>query len=399
MGRKKKEGEEPKKPRRRDYGTGSISLLKDGRYRGSYYHEGRRHYVYTEKGANRSECQRLLQAAILKAERGELVAAEKITVAQYMQEWLKHRADYRTNTYVQREQAVRLYITPSIGQYLLQKLTLRHVQKYLAALRDANLGPGTVRIYMGVLHTALNDAVEAELIARNPATKIKLPPVKKKEQIVLDIDQANRFLHELEGHWLSPIITLALATAMRKAELLALRWSDINFKSGSLQIRHNFAYVSGQHAKDGQRFVEGAPKTEMSERKIVLPAFVLDVLKEHRLEQKKQRMASNEPWIDKDLVFCKSNGHFLSPGTLDSAFSTARDRAGLPPINFHGLRHSAASILLAMGVPPKVVQEILGHSSITMTMDLYGHVFPSQQEEAASKMHNAFSFGDKKEAK
>jgi integrase len=390
MPRKKTEGEKQKP--RRDYGSGSISKRADGRWQGSFYHKGKRHYVYGDVGGTRNQLAQKLKAEIAKAERGELIEPDKITVQQWMEEWLEKRIDYSVNSYVQRELAIRRYIAPSIGSILLQKLTGRDVQqKFVAYMRD-RLEASTMHLYMAILNAAMEDAIKAGIILSNPADHVTLPKRERKKKFVLDVDQANQFLTELDYHrWLKPIVMLTLATALRKTELLSLRWSDVDWKKSTLSINHNFAYVSGRHKKNGQRFVEGPPKSQASQRTIVLPAFIIEMLQEHQVKQHEKRSQAGVEWIDRDLIFPGKKGDFMPPYTLDKAFMQARERAGLPDLQFHGLRHSAASILLSMGVPPKVVQEILGHSSISQTMDLYGHVFPAQKVDAARMLNEAFT--------
>lgn len=383
---KKGTKEEKKKPRR-DYGEGSLTRRKDGRWQGSYYHEGGRRYVYGEVGGTRLEALQILKAAIARAERGDLVPVEKLTVVEYMWEWLQGRPDYRANTRVGIDSIIKNHIVSScIGNIQVQTLTGRHVQAWVTELRNKKLKPSSIHRFFAMLHTALQDGVKLRVISSNPAQGIALPQTTKKtEQVVLDQEQANLFLKTLEGHgWLRPIIVLALTTGMRKSELLALRWSDIDMKNGSLFVRHNIAMVAHVGV------VEGPPKTKASERKIQLPLFALDMLKSHKIEQKVKKLAAGPTWQDHDLVFSWDSGYFIYTKTLDQAFKTAVQKAGVPRVTFHGLRHSAATLLLSMGVPPKVVQEILGHSSILMTMDLYGHVLPHQQLDAANRMNTAF---------
>jgi integrase len=171
---------------------------------------------------------------------------------------------------------------------------------------------------------------------------------------------------------------------MRKGEILGLRWQDIDLQKGELQIRRTLGYFA-HHG-----FVEGEPKTEKSKRKITLPQFVLDALKRHRTLQLERRLQAGSTWIDKDLVFSSKDGDFIVPHTLNNHFNRLLEEIGLPHIRFHDLRHSAATLLLSMGVPAKVVQEILGHSNFRTTMDRYSHVLPTMQKEAMDKMDDMF---------
>ena len=179
-------------------------------------------------------------------------------------------------------------------------------------------------------------------------------------------------------------MTLALTTGMRRGELLALQWKDINWKDGSLHIRRTVNRYSGQG------FVVSEPKTAKSRRKIMLPGFVLDLLREHRAHQLATRLKAGSAWQDHDLVFCNGIGNFSHPNHLGVDFQRLLKQAGLPHIRFHDLRHSAATILLTMGVNAKVVQELLGHSHINMTLGTYSHVLPGMHKEAMEKMNELF---------
>jgi integrase len=171
---------------------------------------------------------------------------------------------------------------------------------------------------------------------------------------------------------------------MRHGELTGLQWSDIHFEEGSLSVHRTVNWL-GRY-----KYVEREPKTEQSRRKIVLPAFVLQLLKEHRARQKEIRLKAGSSWQDRNLVFCNRRGGFLFPDRLLQKFYRVLEDAGLPRMRFHDLRHSAATILLSMGVNIKVVQEILGHSQVSLTLRKYGHVLPTMQQEAMNKMDELF---------
>ena len=171
-------------------------------------------------------------------------------------------------------------------------------------------------------------------------------------------------------------------------EILALRWPDIDLQKGTLQIRRTVNY------RGRSRFIEGEPKTEKSKRKIVLPQFVVETLKRHRMTQLEMRLQAGAAWVDNDLVFSNKRGGFIVPMTLSNHFFQLLEEAGLPHIRFHDLRHSAATLLLSMGVPANVVQELLGHSHISITLGVYGHVLPSMQQGAMEKLSGLFEMQD-----
>ena len=174
---------------------------------------------------------------------------------------------------------------------------------------------------------------------------------------------------------------------MRRGELLALRWSDIDFDRRRLLVLHSVDFLAGYG------YVEGKPKTAAGRRVISLPAFLLEMLKHHQVQQLALRKASDH-WEDHDLVFPNLRGGYLHPNHLGEKFRRLLMEAGLPHIHFHDLRHSAASILLCMGVNVKVIQELLGHSDISITLRTYSHLLPSMQQEVMQTWNDVFGEGD-----
>jgi len=235
-----------------------------------------------------------------------------------------------------------------------------------------------------VLHKALNHAVRVDLVARNVCDQVELPREEQHEVLPLRPEQAQQLLQKVREHRLDALLTLALTTGMRIGEILGLRWQDIDLKVGFLQVRRTVGY----YAKYG--FVIGEPKTAKSRRMIILPDFVVEKLKAHRTLQLEIRLQAGSTWVDNDLVFCNKRGGFVSRQTIVYQFNKVLKDVGFPHMRFHDLRHSAATLLLSMGVNLKVVQEILGHSTISVTANIYSHTLPSMQKEAMSKMGDLF---------
>jgi integrase len=201
-------------------------------------------------------------------------------------------------------------------------------------------------------------------------------------------EQVQQLLAAARGHRLEALFILALASGLRRGELIGLKWQDINFLTGTLQVRRILTRVPSK--LPGKGYVEAEPKAEKGRRSILLPPFVIEALKQHRAKQLESKLKAGSAWQDHDYVFCTSIGTHLNPtrDILDQLKASLK-KAGLPDIRFHDLRHSSATMLLGMGVHPKIVQEILGHSQISMTMDTYSHVLPTMQREAMSKMNDA----------
>jgi integrase len=205
---------------------------------------------------------------------------------------------------------------------------------------------------------------------------VQLPRSEDKERVVLNLEQADQLLKATSNQWLKVALAVAITTGLRRGEIVSLKWSDLDLERRHLQVRRNLVEIRGSG------LLEKGPKTATSRRKITLPFFVVELLKEYKANQEKTRQAAGGDWIEKNLVFCAENGDYLKPHRLSRAFKRSLDTANLPYMRLHDLRHSAFTILLAMGVPAKVVQEIAGHSHISTTLGTYGHVIPGMHEDA-----------------
>jgi integrase len=276
------------------------------------------------------------------------------------------------------------HILPALGHVPLHKLTAQKVQSFYTSKRQKGLSPSSLHAIHKVLHSALDMAVRWNLVTRNVCDAVSLPGETARQVEPLNPEQAQHLLAVVKGHELETLITLALTTGMRHGELTGLQWSDINFDEWHLSVRHTVSRLGRYN------YVKGEPKTQQSRRKIIIPAFVLDLLKEHRLHQKEARLKAGASWQENNLVFCNRHGGFLHPDVLRQRFYKVLAQAGLPRMRLHDLRHSAATILLSMGVNVKVVQEILGHSQVSMTLRKYAHVLPVMQQEAMNKMDALF---------
>ena len=368
------------KTKRRKHGEGSVYRRKDGRYSGYIVLENhKRKYFY---GKSEQEVVKQVRAALYEQEQGTLATGPQQTVKQFLEYWLEdvYKAKVRLVTYENHRMMIYKHLLPTLGHIRLQKLTVQHVESLCAKKRNEGLSTGTVRHIHAVLHKALAYAKRIKLVGSNVCDDVELSGYERHEAQLLTPEQAQMLLQKVREHHLEALLTLALATGMRRGEILGLRWQDIDLEKGSLQVRRTLIYLAYYG------FKEGEPKTETSRRKIVLPLFVVEALKRHRAAQLEARLKAGAAWIDRDLVFGNRRGDYLMPTTLVKQFSLLLKDVGLPRMRFHDLRHSAATLLLSMGVPMKVVQELLEHSSFSTTADVYSHVLPSMQREAMEKM-------------
>jgi integrase len=279
-----------------------------------------------------------------------------------------------------------LHLVPRLGNIPLQKLTAQHLEKLYLEKVEEGLSATTVAAIHTMLHTALEKAVRLGLVSRNVCDLVSPPRKVQKEIKPLSPQQVLQLLEAAKGHPQETLFILALATGMRRGELLGLKWQDIDFTKGVLQVRRALTRMP-----TGLGYKETEPKTRTSRRSIVLISFALEALKKQRARQLEMKSRAREAWQDHDYVFCTPIGTHLSPGhDVLVQLKILLKKAGLPPIRFHDLRHSTATLLLSKGVHPKVVQEILGHSEISMTMDTYSHVLPTMQKNAMNELNDIF---------
>src|SRR5579883_2315724 len=370
---------------KRGNGEGSVYQRKDdGKWVASLtLDNGKRKVFY---GKTKKEVTDKLIKARSEQQQGMLITAPTQLLKDYLEHWIEEvqRPTIRLSSYVKYRKVLNAYILPELGHIQLQKLTPQRVQMLYAKKLKDGLSPKTVNAIHGVLHKALDNAVKWSLVALNVFDAVSPPRVPLTEKRVLTVEQARMLLNSVREQRLEVLLTLALTTGMRRGEILALRWSDVNLREGSLQVRRTVDYIPHYG------YVETEPKTARGRRTIMLAPFVVEMLRTHHMAQMEARDKANGQWIDRDLVFSGLHGDYFNPAFLLKVFKHVLIDAGLPPMRFHDLRHSAATILLSMKIHPKIVQEVLGHSTINMTLDTYSHVLPTMQRDVIEKWNQAF---------
>ncbi len=348
---------------------------------------GRRKKFYFEK---KQDAVKKKNEALRELEQGTLATGTQRKLGEYLESWIEnvHKNNIRISTYVKYKKLIK-YIVADLGEVWLQKLTPEQVQQFYAKKRKDGLSSKTVHEIHGVLHLALKHAVRWNYVSRNVCDLLDSPRVVSRRGTPLTLDQARRLLEGIQGHRLEAVLMMAMITGMRKGEILALRWSDVDFERQVLHVLRTVDYIPPYG------YVENEPKTQAGKRTIDLPAFFLEMLKQHRVKQSKQRLKVGEAWENRDLVFADLAGGYLNPIHVLRMFKKILQQAGLPHMHFHDLRHSAATILISMGIHPKVIQELLGHSDISITLGIYGHLFPSMQQDVVERWQDMF--GEKNE--
>jgi integrase len=367
---------------RRGQNEGSIRLRPDGRWEARIMLGYKRFSFY---GRTREEVQDKLTSARYEYQRGLPVAVERQTVAHFLTNWLEESVQQsrRPSTIRSYRQIVTGHLIPEIGRYQLSKLSAQHIQKYMNAKLADGLSPRTVQYHHATLRCALNEALSMDLVKRNVAKLVKPPSPRRHRISPLSPDDARRLIEAADDHRLSALFTVALGLGLRQGEALGLTWDRVDFEVGTIRIDQQLQRVDG-------KFKLIPPKSEQSHRTVAMPATVKRALHQHRREQLEERLAAGVTWDDWNLVFTSNRGTPIDHSNVRRVFQMVLRSAGLPStIRYHDLRHSCASLLLAQGVPERVVMEILGHSDIRMT-SRYLHVLPSVSEDAAARMDAIF---------
>ena len=398
------------KPRGR--GEGNIRQRSDGRWEARIRlpEGGGGKSIYAR---TRQEARAKLTEALREMDLGApLVKDERLTVERYLADWLERkRADLRPRTHA-RYRELMAHVTRAVGGLALTKLTPTRIDRLYSALQtppatqaatqEGENGPVATQEGAGValssttvhhlhvtLRQALDDAQRLGLVARNVADQLKGPRMRQTEMHTLDLQQSRALLEAARGDRLEALYVLAITTGMREGELLALRWRDVDLDAGALQVRGTLVHLTGEG------YHIGPPKTARSRRRLDIDPIAVGALRRHKARQAEEKLAAGA-WVwahgapAPDLVFTNEIG-----GPLDGAsilrylFRPLLERAGLPSIRFHDLRHTAATLMLLTGVNVKIVSERLGHSSVGFTLDRYSHVLPGMQADAAAMLSRA----------
>jgi integrase len=332
---KKSQERKKRKRGRRAYGTGSVFQRTDRKGKQWVAQvvlengKTRQRYFWTQ-----AEAADALNEMLYEQKRGMLVAEKDQTVERLIEHWLEqvHKQTIRLSSYTEYRSVTNAHILPELGHVKLQQLSIQQVERFYTHKQEEGLSASRIRAIHRVLHQALAYAVRTNLVPRNVCDAVRLPRLGRRERQPLSVEQARRLLDVAKGHQLESIVTMALLTGMREGELLALRWSDINFEQQFLQVRRTVRRISGHG------LTEGEPKSESSRRKIVLSPFLLEVLRQHRVRQIESKLKAGPVWEEHDLVFCNNRGKFMDNPDLLKRFGRLLKAADLPHMHFHDVR-------------------------------------------------------------
>lgn len=331
------------------------------------------------------ECQVLVAAKLVEADRGQVSDGGKMTLRELCDVWLQaSESSLKPSTFRRYKDTVRLHILPVLGAKQIAKLTKADVERLYNDRRKTGLSPTTVFHISGTLHRALDHAERSEWINRNVCELATTPKRATPEMQVWNADEVRAVFQASETDSLDALWRLALLTGMRRGELLGLMWSDVDMNARTLSVRRTLSRGVGG------TWELGTPKSAAGRRSIALPILAVDALQRHRARQLERRLLLGPSWDPTDFVFTNETGGSLHVNTLTRKYEKLVSDARVRRIRFHDMRHTSATLLLSLGEHPKIVQERLGHASISMTLDRYSHVTKSMQQGAANAFDGLF---------
>ena len=359
----------------------AISLGKDA-------NTGKYKYQWTTVKGTKKETEKRLSELLHQLDNGTFIKPGKTTLAEYLERWLKDYAwpNLAPRTAEGYQYIVRSHLIPSLGQVPLTQLKPEHLQRlYSEKLSTGRfdgkggLSKRSVQYIHVTLHKALKNAVKLGMIGRNPADAVEPPRPQHHEMQTMNESDIHIFLELAKSTPYYALFYLALFTGMRRSELLALRWCDVDLLLCQLSVTRTI------HQLHNGDIIFQQTKTDKSRRMVSLSPSTAIVLREHRELHEKMRQSLDLTLTDEDLVFCQIDGKPLLPDSITHAWMKLARRTGMKGIRLHDARHTHASLMLKQGIHPKIVQERLGHSSIQITLDTYSHVAPGLQQAAANR--------------
>lgn len=397
-----------KRKARRTRGARGLHQRKDGLWVGTASlgrtPDGKRK-VAVVYGRTRTEANQKLRELLQAAARGEPVKPQRITLGEHLDDWLaQKKRQVASGTYLKYESHLKTHVIPAIGHLRLSDLDYRHVNRLYGELVEKGLAAATQADVASILRMALEDAVLKGLIPKNPAKLVPKPAHRREEARFLTQEEVRWLLEGAKGERLEAGFVLALHTGLRPGEWLGLPWDAVDLEGATLTVRQAL------HEENGRVFL-GRVKTKAALRTITLPPVAVQALRAHRKRQLLERMAAGPAWQDTGLVFTTAEGRLLRRSNVDDrdlgrvvrkarklaaeayekagmTRSEAQAKAGklLEGVTLHTFRHTHAAVLIAQGVDILAVSRRLGHANVRITLELYGHLLPGQDERAAAAM-------------
>ena len=411
--------------KRRDKGSGSYRQRKDGRWEGRY--KGKFCYANTEAGikkalknmvqeiesngakvktngfpANADEIKVIIVSNAVPSQESSAeqqdnqVIQEKPSLEMTVGEWLdmwfsEYKAlTIRPSTHASYYNNIRIHLKPLFGDIPLNQLEPYEIQSALNGMSKSGLAPATVVKCRNILNAAYNQAVKTRLLQINPVQATNAPKGTPPEIDILTVDQQQKFMQTARGNRLESFFLTALSTGMRRGEMLALTWDCVDIEKKSITVKASAGRV--QDPGTGRtKWVVDTTKTSAGKRQIPVVDSLIPVLEEHREQQRLERKFAGSAWTDNNLVFCTGIGTYVEPRNVARELVKILDRAGLPAISIHALRHTFTSRMLENGVHIKVLQEILGHADAALTLNTYSHIVGTTAHDQINKLNTIFT--------
>ncbi len=349
---------------------------------------GKRIRHFESVKGNKRNAQRRLVELLHSLEQGSYVKPKRLTVAQFLEEWLQEyvRINTAPRTSERYQEIVRIHLIPALGSIPLLALRPQHIQQYYARDLESGRRNGkgglsalTVHKHHRVLYESLRYGVRQGILVRNPAEVVTPPHGQSKEPTIVGANHLHLILEAAKESPYYALFFMIAYTGVRRSEALGLRWGDIELEKATLSVVQTL-----QQLRNGE-YIFRQPKSKRGRRQIALSPSLAILLWEHRLKQEYTRELLGKSLMPTDLVFSHPDGRPLRPNTVSRALPEITRSIGLNGVRLHDLRHAHATILLQQGIHPKIVQERLGHSSVATTLDIYSHVVPGLQEAAARR--------------
>lgn len=345
----------------------------------------------------RKEVEKALAEFVLEIEKGVYFEPTKLTFKDFTDRWLRDYAEgnLAPKTLFRYKQILDSRVYPAMGHLAVEKITPVHVMEFYSNLQEegirldgklGGLSDNTILYHHRIISSIMQDAVQWQVIPSNPASRVKPPKVKKKTAGFYDEEQTATLFTAIEKEHIQyqAIVILAITTGLRRGELMGLEWRDINFKDNTLTVRQASQYVPGKgtFAKE--------PKNETSKRTISVQPSTMALLKQYKAYQAQERLKVGDIWQGTERLFTTWDGKPMHPDTISKWFPKFLTRAKLPPLPFHGLRHTAATLLISTGMEAKTVSGRFGHANISTTYNIYGHYLKSTDKEAADRLEQVY---------
>ncbi|MBU0511331.1 MAG: site-specific integrase [Chloroflexi bacterium] len=371
--------------KKRAHNEGTIYQRSNGKWRAQVSINGRR-LSYTAK--TKKEGLAWIRETNNQIDKGLTYKGADTTLEEFLTDWIDMVESSRSKgTFSLYRWTVQKRINPYIGHIKLMDLRPDLVQCFYHQLLIEGCSNHAVHVTHKTLRVALNHAIKLGLIGRNPCSGTTPPKPKQTEMKFFDEIQVRVLLDKAQAirDRFYPLYYLAVHTGMRQAELIGLKWEDVDWERRTIQVKRQVRHFKG----GGYTFT--MPKSKSGKRTIILGKRAVEVLREHQNDQQRLIEAIGEEWVDLDIIFASNVGTPVTANNLRRAFRRLLKASELPKIRFHDLRHTAASLMLNHGIPVLIASGRLGHSKPSVTMDVYGHLIPSKQEEAAELMDSLLS--------